>query len=415
VTETHLRVETVIELLSILGEAAELEHGVMCSYLYAGFSLRTEPEDGLPAHQREAVCRWRAVILDIAIEEMGHLALVSNLATSLGVRAHLAPAGFPLSPGSLPAGIRLALRGFDVDVLDHFIFLERPEDSDVADSAPFTGGPTYSRGVAGGRFFPRARNYSTLGELYVAVEHGLKHLTRRLGEQFLFATDPALQLGPDVADLPGLRVVRNTTDALEALRTIVVQGEGSPGASEHSHFTRFLAMRDEYRSLLRDDPGFTPALPVATDPVLWRPVDPTGRVFVDDPTAAAVGDLAEATYALMLWCLVQAYGECDADDTRLLVGSAIGLMQTLALLGRALARLPASPSRPGLNAGITFEKPHALRPLVDGAAAWHILAFACARLADGADAVAGLAGAPAVAPQLRRLADPLAERAGRAT
>ena len=35
------------ELLFLLGEAAELEHAVCCSYLFAAFSLRTDPADGL--------------------------------------------------------------------------------------------------------------------------------------------------------------------------------------------------------------------------------------------------------------------------------------------------------------------------------------------------------------------------------
>jgi ferritin-like protein len=415
VNRDHLHVETVIEMLGILGEAAKLEHGVMCSYLYAAFALRTEPDDGLPDHQREVVRRWHDEILDIAIEEMGHLALVANLSTAMGVRPNLAAPGFPLEAGALPAGIRVALRGFDLDVLEHFVFLERPEDSRDADGTTFEGGPDYSRGVAAGRFFPRARDYTTLGELYAAVEHGMHHLHARVGERFLFSTDPDLQLGPDVVDLPGLLVVRDLDDALQALLTIVRQGEGAPGATEHSHFTRFVAMRDEYRALLDDDPTFVASMPVATNPVLWRPVDPHDCVYVDDPSSSAVADLAEVSYALMLWCLVHAYGVTNTDDTRLLVTTAMGLMQTVSALGRSLARMPASASLPGVTAGTTFGKPNSLTALVDGESAWHLLAFASARVADGADVVAAAPGAPSVGAKLRTLAGPLADRAARAT
>ena len=37
--EPPLRVESREELVYLLGEACELEHGLMCEYLYAQFSL----------------------------------------------------------------------------------------------------------------------------------------------------------------------------------------------------------------------------------------------------------------------------------------------------------------------------------------------------------------------------------------
>jgi hypothetical protein len=56
-------------LIYMLCEAAELEHGIMCQYLFAAFSLK-EGSDDLTAVQHEAVARWQAVILRIAAEEM---------------------------------------------------------------------------------------------------------------------------------------------------------------------------------------------------------------------------------------------------------------------------------------------------------------------------------------------------------
>jgi hypothetical protein len=40
-------------------EAAELEHGIMCQYLFAAFSLKQREDEGLTAAAREAVLRWR--------------------------------------------------------------------------------------------------------------------------------------------------------------------------------------------------------------------------------------------------------------------------------------------------------------------------------------------------------------------
>ena len=41
----------------MLGEAAEVEHPLMCTYLYAAFSLKTDEGDGLSEAQADAVCR----------------------------------------------------------------------------------------------------------------------------------------------------------------------------------------------------------------------------------------------------------------------------------------------------------------------------------------------------------------------
>ena len=61
------------ELLFLLGEAAELEHAVCCSYLFAAFSIRSGSGDGLAGGQLEAVTRWRRTLNKIALQEMVHL------------------------------------------------------------------------------------------------------------------------------------------------------------------------------------------------------------------------------------------------------------------------------------------------------------------------------------------------------
>ena len=47
------------QLWSLLVEAAQFEHMIMCQYLYACFSLKTEPDEGLTAEQADAVARWQ--------------------------------------------------------------------------------------------------------------------------------------------------------------------------------------------------------------------------------------------------------------------------------------------------------------------------------------------------------------------
>jgi hypothetical protein len=67
------------QLLHLLAEAAEIEHTLMCSYMYAAFSLRRPGESGLTSTEAQAVERWRKSIMEIAVQEMGHLLLVANL------------------------------------------------------------------------------------------------------------------------------------------------------------------------------------------------------------------------------------------------------------------------------------------------------------------------------------------------
>ncbi len=60
-------------LLYALYEAAELEHNLMCTYLYAAFSLKSGVADGMLAEEAETVARWRREIISVAIDEMSHL------------------------------------------------------------------------------------------------------------------------------------------------------------------------------------------------------------------------------------------------------------------------------------------------------------------------------------------------------
>src|SRR5262250_3977667 len=63
-------------LIYMLYEASELEHGIMCQYLFAAFSLKQREDEGLTADELEAVLRWRKAVSHVATDEMLHLSLV---------------------------------------------------------------------------------------------------------------------------------------------------------------------------------------------------------------------------------------------------------------------------------------------------------------------------------------------------
>jgi len=69
---THVVLESREQLFSALGEAAELEHNLLCLYLYAAFSLKRTKEEGITAPQLEAV--WRSYHIQVvpAAADIGH-------------------------------------------------------------------------------------------------------------------------------------------------------------------------------------------------------------------------------------------------------------------------------------------------------------------------------------------------------
>ncbi len=372
-----------------LYEAAELEHNLMCTYLYAAFSLRDGVEEGLTAEEAVAVARWRRVLLDVAIEEMGHLAAVWNITAALGAAPRFGRTNFPLDPGFLPAGVVVKLAPFSPATLQHFIHLERPHGSDEPDGEGFEVERAFRRGAGGARLTPMGLDYDTVGDFYASIGAGLRALVEQVGEATAFCGDPALQLSSAEVDLNGVAPVICLKSALAAFDAIVAQGEGAPSHSEESHFQKFAAVREEFQALRSRNPAFSPAHPSAHNPVLRRPPRPEGRVWIEDPAAVHAVDIANTAYGLMLRLLAYAYAIPGPNPEKAFaVDAAIGLMQAMALLGERAARLPAGAANPGCNAGISFTAPRDTAALTFGDSARRYLIERFAELAVGARALA---------------------------
>src|ERR1700751_575886 len=203
-------------LLNSLFEAAELEHNLMCTYLYAAASLKTGEAEGLSATEAAAVKRWRGVLLGIAIQEMGHLAAVWNITSALGASPRVGRANFPLDPGYLPAGITVRLAPFNAKTLQHFVFLERPHGSDDPEGPGFACERLYVRGTELPHLTPMGRDYDTVGAFYERLGQGLRFFVERYGESIAFDGDPALQLSAEEVNLAGCRHVICLKTALAA-------------------------------------------------------------------------------------------------------------------------------------------------------------------------------------------------------
>jgi CDGSH-type Zn-finger protein/uncharacterized Fe-S cluster protein YjdI len=341
--------------LHALYEAAELEHNLMCTYLYAAFSLKEGEAEGLAKDEAEAVSRWRRVLLRVAVEEMQHLAAVWNITAALGGSPRIGRTNFPLDPGLLPAGIVVKLAPFSAATLQHFVFLERPRGSTECDGEGFGYERAYVRGSDIARLTPMGLNYDTVGDFYAALSEGLTEMVTRYGEDVAFVGDPALQLSQNEINMSGCKPVICVKTALAAFDAIVVQGEGAPRDSEDSHYQKFLSIREEHSALRARNPDFSPAFPAATNPVLRRPPRPEGRVWLENPEVIKVVDLANASYGLMLRLLAYAYALPGPSSEKSLTSDmAIGLMQAMVPLAERAARLPAGPSNPSCHGGMSF-------------------------------------------------------------
>ena len=376
-------------VLHALYEAAELEHNLMCTYLYAAFSLRTDAADGLAPDEVEPVGRWRQALFDVAIEEMSHLTAVWNITSALGGSPRVGRGNFPIDPGYLPASVVVKLAPFNAQTLQHFIYLERPSGSDERDSAAFAIEHSYVRGSEVPRLTPMGINYDNVGNFYTALSLGLRTLVDRCGEEKVFCGDPALQISLVDFGFAGAKPVICAKTALVAFDSIVMQGEGSPRDMTGSHFQRFMSVREELLAFQRKRPGFSPAFPAATNPVLRRPPRPEGRVWIEDIEASAVVDLANASYSLMLRLFSYAYVcRAPSEEKALVLRLAIGMMHAIVPLAERAARLPAGPSNPDCHAGMSFTTLRDTSPLQLGRAA---RVFFIERLQQLTDVAAALA------------------------
>jgi len=182
----------------LLAEASQLEHGIMCQYPYACFSLKQSVEEGLTAEQLAALNRWRTVLQGIAVQEMVHLALVANLMPAIGAAPTFTRSNFPRRSDYFPSNIQLSLLPFGEAALTHFLFLERPEGMERMDAEGFVPVNPSRQPVAPDEDFPHAQDYATVGHLYRGIADGLRHLANRSGERGLFAGSPQALARPEV-------------------------------------------------------------------------------------------------------------------------------------------------------------------------------------------------------------------------
>lgn len=388
--EPTIVVERRKELTYLLCQAAELEHGLMCEYLYAAFSLKSTAGPGLRDDQLEALERWRRMIFDIAGEEMLHWAVVQNLLMAVGSAPYVSRPHLPHQARGYPLGVQLRLLPFGEAALQHFVYLERPEGVEGADAEGFERVGLPPPPMKPEEIVPRGQDFATQGHLYRSVERGFTYLAEKLGEGRLFI-GPAFQQADETSfGWPDLGPITDLEGANRALERIVEQGEGATGDWETAHYGRFLAVLRDYLAMRSEDPSFEPAYPVvAAGMRAVEGIEPD--VYITDPTTGGCSDLFNAVYELLLQMIARyfAFGHETREQRQILAHAAVGLMfQAIKPLGLLLAGLPVGPEHPELTAGANFQLPYRASFLLPHRrSAW--LRFA-ERLDELADFAAGL-------------------------
>jgi len=400
-TETKLVVENREHLWNLLIQAAQVEHLIMCQYLYASFSLKTGPDEGLTADQADAVRRWHKELTGVAIEEMLHLALVTNVMTAIGAAPMLSRPNFPRHSEYLPSGVQFALLPFGDASLTHFLYLERPEGMERVDATEFVPAAPPQAPVSPDEVMPRLQEFTTVGHLYRGIETGLSHLAERIGERALFVGPARAQATPELFKWPQLIAVTDLASARAAIDEIIEQGEGARGDWRPAHYGRFLGIWEEYSRLREQDPAFEPARPV-TLAFTRQPFDiGEPQPLLTDPVTREAAELFNLGYEVLLQVLTRFFTHTEETDEQLsmLVGAAFSLMSgVLRPLGTALTRLPAGPGYPGCTAGPAFEMYYQMGNFVPWRdAAWALLSERAAMLSRRCAATPGGDSVPEVA------------------
>jgi hypothetical protein len=285
-------------LLMLLSFGATVEHCLMVQYLYAAYSLRTDIKD---ERRRKLVEEWRASILAVAKEEMGHLLTVQNLRLLLGAPVELGRDSSPWAQEYYP--YPFSLEPFSLMSLSCFVYAEAPEIGN-----PKSGLTDRQRQVLEKEIVPRLRKYfgpdfhaqvHRVGKLYEEIIDLIAN-ERRIPEsmfddssyEFQASWDewgrgykaPPRQLDAQGSPLeeshPGLNPIvqidrmATRADALQALRALAAQGEAPhlrnpllpDTADEISHFDRFLEIYDQFNKEQDKDRDWSPAAGIPANP-----------------------------------------------------------------------------------------------------------------------------------------------------
>jgi hypothetical protein len=373
------RIDTRAELINALTEAAELEHGLLCQYLFAAFSMKRRPDEGVSDTQAELIRGWEGVILEVARQEMAHLGTVCNLLTAVGGAPHFRRPNFPQPAPYYPAGVEFTLQPFGDAALERFILFERPEHEDVL----------LMREIA-----PDELAYTRVGDLYQQIQDAFA----AIDEQTLFIGPREAQDTDNWSQDLRLSNVVDRATAIQAIAFIIEDGEGKSLDRESSHYAKFRRIRERLAAELAQHSDFAPARPVVENPLTRPHRDAPGRgAIISELHTREVAELFNVVYETMMLMLMQFYA-FSGETIEQRRGLQASIRQTMSAvirpLGEVLTQLPAGPEFPGQTAGPGFEFYADLRIPSSPRSAWIVFHERLAQHAAAGAALSRRRGAP---------------------
>jgi hypothetical protein len=406
------RITSRAQLIDALRLAAELEHGLMCQYLFAAYSLKRYPYerwDGpdktrelMTEAELERVRRWAMKITLIARQEMEHLGLALNMLSAIGGAPSFSRPNMPQRSDYYgEACIKLELTTCNLATIQRFQAFEAPNGMvepcktvDQGVAVDHCSNKGYPPDVVFARFLEAEHRVETGGllraaphvdlygipykdvqELYQTIASGFTYLSADLGECNLFVGSPANQVygGPasplygEMNDLNqyGLSIIAVTDlkSALQAVQMIIEQGEGAsvpPNYLPNTHFCLFTAIRGEMEA---DGSRLAEvcARPVAPNPMTRLMPDvpvPDEVTLIRNPDTLAVAELFNQSYEVMLLLLLYLYSDQvkSESQTNSLMDAAFFPFMTMFIrpLAEILTELPIDQD-PKRTAGPGFE------------------------------------------------------------
>lgn len=362
------RIDTREELLLALAIAAELEHSLLVQYLFAGYSMRKRPGDGIDVHQVERVRDWEAALLAVAREEMIHFATVTKIAVAVGGAPHLNRPTFP-QPEGAPFPFALRLHRFGPDEIARFVRFETPAEAPTVEAI----------GLA-----PDVPEYEYLGQLYGQIKDAITLLAERHGDAWLLVGPEELREVEDWGLNHEVRAIDSAAAAVAAIQEVIDEGEGGEVDVANSHWQRFQQIEQELADEVERDPGFQPALPVVGNPVT-RP-HPGGTLL--DGRAREVAELFNHLYGTVLLLLGHFYapaGESAAQRAELQATA----RRSMSAILRPVAEILTGFAVGDGCAGAPFETYAPITPAFSTAARWAVLDERLDRARAEAERLAG--------------------------
>jgi hypothetical protein len=352
-------------LIMMLMSGAEIEHALMVQYLYAAYSINGDQKS---EELRAKVEGWRASILSVAREEMGHFLTVQNTLVLLGAPINIGREMIPWDHQYYP--FPFSLEPLSKESLQRFIYAEMPKLAGIGNHRTgkkleqdlpsmtldeqrsvieeITAGLTAS-GLSKERVMG---DMHRVGELYAQIINYISDPEKVPDSDFKEATfdmqaswddwargykpsprrvDPEGSLDPPGKD-PACREplanrdahvqverVATRAQAVKALRALASQGEAphlrEDETEEPSHFERFVQIYEEFKKFEAKDPKFQPTHRVPLNPTTrsdFHEIEPdrTTYIGIDDHNEVAAhyfAQLFNQRYRLLLTYLAHTF------------------------------------------------------------------------------------------------------------